>query len=95
MNEKAIFRQLESDLARAEAVVHAASGSRKLHEPTVDIHRGQILALKKALALLEIQQTNPPGPINITKDYTVTVSWRAFFLILTFFVSLITIVICS
>ncbi|MCV0439868.1 MAG: hypothetical protein K5880_14810 [Hydrogenophaga sp.] len=79
-DEKAIFRQLESDLMRAEAVVQAASGSRKLHEPTVDIHRGQAIALKKALYLLE---TNPPRPIEIIKDHTVTVSWRVFFLIVT------------
>jgi hypothetical protein len=80
-DERAIFVQLESDLARAEAVVHAASGSKKLHEPTIDIHRGQVLALKKALFLLEMQTVHPPGPSNITKDYTVTVSWRVFFLI--------------
>jgi len=80
-DERAIFRQLESDLARAEAVVHAASGSHKLHEPTVDIHRGQVLALKKALFLLEMEKAHPPGPIEINKDYQVTVSWRVFFLI--------------
>ena len=82
-NERAIFVQLASDLARAEAVVHAASGTKKLHEPTIDIHRGQVLALKKALFLLEMEKVHPPGPSNITKDYTVTVSWRVFFLIVT------------
>jgi hypothetical protein len=72
-----IRQQLERELARAEAVVQSDNGTRKLHQPTIDNHRGQVVALRKALALLEIEETYPPGPIELKKQ--IIVSWRIIF----------------
>ena len=45
---------LEIELARAEAVVEASSHkNKKAHQPTVDIHRGMVLAIEKVLAVLD------------------------------------------
>lgn len=64
---------LEQDLARAEAVILADEGTKKLHGPTVDNFRGQALAYKRALALLEMEKITPPGPVEIHRTYTVNI----------------------
>ena len=66
---------LESDLARAEAILQEArSGPKKPHLPTIEFYKGQAEAYRKALYLLE---TYPPEPV--TKEWNV--SWRVFLLI--------------
>lgn len=71
------MQHLDLELARAEAVVEAASDSRKkAHEPTVENHKGQIAALRKAKALLEMEQITPSGPVVIDKTYTITIPWK-------------------
>jgi len=47
---------IELELARAESVV---LDRRKIHEPTRDNHAGQILALTKIKALLDMEEYNP------------------------------------
>lgn len=86
--DKAIYRQLEAELARAEAVVLSDTKIRKQHAPTIDNHRGQIIALRKALALLEMEETRPPGPIEVKRTINITISWRALFLILAVLVTI-------
>ena len=81
--DKAIFRHLEAELMRAEAVVQSDNGNKKQHQPTIDNHRGQIIALRKALAFLEMDETTPPGPVELNRNVNVTVSWRTFILIAT------------
>lgn len=67
---------LQSDLARAEAVAHEAKhGRKKLHGPTVHNFEGQAIALKRALALLDMEQITPPGPVEIHKQVTITIPW--------------------
>jgi len=81
---------LESELARAEAVVASDNGEYKRHTPTIDNHRGQVMALKKALFLLEMEKIYPPGPLKITRDYRVTISWRVLILIVALAIIIIT-----
>jgi len=85
---KTVLNWIDCEVARAEAVVRADEGPQKLHQPTVEHHKGQIVALRKARAFLQMQENNPPGPIEpLKKDYTVTVSWR----VLTLIVAIMTI----
>jgi len=63
------------DLAVAEAVLYEEQqGKKKLHGPTVDIHRGKAMACKRALSLLEMEQTTPVIPIEINRTYTIHIS---------------------
>jgi len=64
---------LQQDLARAEAVILAANGKKRLHGPTVDNFRGQAIAYKRALALLEMEKITPPGPVEIHRTYTINI----------------------
>jgi hypothetical protein len=74
LDDDAILQQLDIELARAEAVVIAASDPcKKAHEPTVENHRGQILALRKAIALFEMRQHI--GPVYVTKEIKITAAW--------------------
>lgn len=67
---------LESDLARAEAIVHESQhGKKKLHGPTVHNFEGQRIAIRRALALLEMERITPPGPVEIHKQITITIPW--------------------
>ena len=47
---------LRNELARAEAVVASETNDKKQHTPTIDNHRGQVMALQKALAWLEMEK---------------------------------------
>ena len=49
-------RFLQNELARAEAVVASETDNKKQHTPTIDNHRGQVIALQKALAWLEMDE---------------------------------------
>jgi len=49
-------RFLQNELARAEAVVASETDNTKQHTPTIDNHRGQVMALQKALAWLEMDK---------------------------------------
>ena len=72
---------LESELARAEAVViDADKGDKKLHEPTVENHRGQVLALKKALFYAESEETVlHHRPVEVVSYVSLSWSWIFFF----------------
>lgn len=62
------------DLAVAEAVLNEeALGKKKLHGPTVDIFRGQALACKRALSLLEMEAITPVVSFEINRTYTVNI----------------------
>jgi hypothetical protein len=80
LKDKPIYKHLESELARAEAA-SSTVGPMKRHEPTVENHKGQAIALKKALTLLEIEQTTPPTPLTLNREYKITISWWALALI--------------
>ena len=47
---------LLSELARAEAVVASDTKTTKQHTPTIDNHKGQVIALQKALAWLKMDK---------------------------------------
>jgi hypothetical protein len=70
---------LENELARAEAIVGQAEKEkrRKRHQPTIDIHKGQIIAFRKVLSWLDIDTQYVRTPIEI-KSY-LTISWPLVF----------------
>lgn len=72
-----INRQLNAEIARAEAVVASANGNYKLHEPTIDNHRGQLIAYSKVKSLLEHEEQTPNTPIRIEKHHKITITWPA------------------
>lgn len=67
---------LQSKLARAEAVILDAE-KRTLHKPTVDIFKGQALAYKEVLSLLEIEESRPVVRMDIHRTHTLTVPWTS------------------
>ena len=62
---------IELELARAEAVVSDPSG---IHPPTRSNHEGQILALTKIKALLDMEEAQIQGPLEIHRKHTITVT---------------------
>jgi len=65
---------LQAKLARAEAVI-ADAEKRTLHKPTVDIFRGQAMAYREALSLLEMEESRPVVKMDIHRTHTLTVPW--------------------
>lgn len=67
---------LLSRLARAEAVI-ADAEKRTLHKPTVDIFKGQAMAYREALSLLEIEESRPVVRMDVNRTFTLTVPWAS------------------
>lgn len=47
---------LLSELARAEAVIASDTKTQKQHQPTIDNHRGQAMAIRKAIEWLKMDK---------------------------------------
>jgi hypothetical protein len=61
---------IDAELARVEAVIFDAENSKKKkHLPTIDIHRGERIAYKKALSWMELEENFPCQPSNLVIDY--------------------------
>ena len=63
------------EIARAEAVIASASGNFKQHEPTIENHRGQLLAFRKIGHILDHEEIMSSEPIRIERDPKISVSW--------------------
>lgn len=69
---------LEIELARAESIVKQNENSKKKrHQPTIENHKGQAIALRKALSWLEAERLYVRDPVEI-KSY-LTISWGFIF----------------
>jgi len=68
-------KSLESEIARAEAVVREAENSKsEKHKETIDLHKGQLIALQKVSSWLEISNVYVDGPIEIEREIHFDVS---------------------
>jgi hypothetical protein len=66
------YKYLQSELCRAEQVVHEADNSNiKRHEPTIDMHRGMIVSYRKAIAFLDNEEIAPSEPFRIERNCNV------------------------
>jgi hypothetical protein len=59
----------EAEQARCEAVILASGGDRKLHQPTVDLHRGALMMLQKTMAMLDNSE-NMPDCVKMAREIT-------------------------
>jgi len=73
---KQVLSLIDKELTRAEAVVKAANGNRKLHGPTTDHHRGQAFALEKVKFWIEQSESYPEGPTEVHKIVTIRIPWK-------------------
>lgn len=72
MQKSDTYKYLQSELCRAEAVVYEADNSNlKKHDPTTDMHRGMIVAYRKAIAFLDNEEVAPSEPLRIERNYNV------------------------
>jgi hypothetical protein len=83
---KTTLNLLEAEIARAESVVAAADGEYKRHAPTIDNHRGQLLAYTKVKHFLENEEITPQGTLILERKLTADFPWLfvAIFIFLTF-----------
>ena len=82
MASETVKRCIAAEAARAEFVVSQAEHTNYApHEPTVENHRGQLIALKKIGTLLDSDEVTS-GPIyKLERTYAFVISWPAAFAI--------------
>jgi hypothetical protein len=68
-------KYIRQEIARAQAIVNAGSKKHKLHEPTIENHRGQLLAYRKIDAMIEGDKIVHREPIKIQKNIRITITW--------------------
>jgi len=67
---------LEIELARAESIVNESQkGKRRRHEPTIENHRGQVIALRKALSWIAADSVYVRTPIEVKSNLTISWAW--------------------
>lgn len=76
---------LEIELARAEAVIRASeSDTKQSHAPTLEHHKGQAFAFRKAIHFLANSQVILRKPLEIVRTTYLEISWS----VVVFYISL-------